>query len=146
MKPKFQYRCYSRCGVFAHIDTNYNFENFFKTKKVPLKTIKINEIRRKLNYDSVAEDLEVIKFFNFPHKESCLNNNDEASNSHTTDLIKTNQKYLEDLIRAHPLQTPKFFKTEAIKNDHFFKLTDINDTLTKIRKQIFPSEPEIILS
>lgn len=88
----------------------------------------------------------MIKIYNHPHKESCLEFDKEFKETTSNSAIKSDKEYLEKLIRSDPLKPPKFFKNEAIRNYRFFNIQDINNTLDKVRKEIFPSEPEILFS
>ena len=53
--------------------------------------------------------------------------------------MKTETSYLEEFIKKDPLKTPSFIRAECLKNHYNFSMTKINNTLAKIRKEIFPS-------
>jgi len=146
---KFQYRCSKNCGVYGHLDIDFDFKKFFKDLKAPLQIVNQQEIqRKKLNCDFLQKenDLEVIRLFNFPHKEGCKLQDETMTLSASHSAMKNDQIYLENLIRSIPLQTPKFFRNEALKNNHIFNLREIETCLYKIRKEIFPVDSEIIFS
>lgn len=64
--------------------------------------------------------------------------------SQSSSLISNDIKYLEKLIKSDPIKHPKFFQNQALRDNHKFTLKTIENSLTKIRKEIYPIEPELI--
>jgi len=142
--------------VFAHVYIDYDFNRFFKEKTAPVKTLQIQEIvHQKINSASATiEDSQIIKLFNFPHKPQCKAISVEEQNiitqptmeSQSSSLISNDIKYLEKLIKSDPIKHPKFFQNQALRDNHKFTLKTIENSLTKIRKEIYPIEPELIFT
>ena len=68
------------------------------------------------------------------------------SNEHNLAVIKNEIQFLEEMISKNPLKPPQYYKNECLKNNHHFSASKINNTLSRIRKEMFPSGSEIIFS
>ena len=97
---------------------------------------------------SLNENSSVIKIYNLPHKPGCstVQTNSISENQTAGYHYKKDLNYLDDLIRKQPLQTPQWNKYESFKNKYDYSLTQIKNMLAKIRKQMFPTEKQIVFS
>jgi len=122
---------------------------YFQEKTKNPKIFHCQEITtRRLHQDELDE--ESIRFYNFPHKQSCEPipelKPQNADKQIQISSLTQNLTFLEDLVQSDPLKTPKFYRAECLKNHIDISLAKIKNSLAIIRKDLFPKEPEIIFS
>jgi len=61
-------------------------------------------------------------------------------------IIKSDESYLEEMIRKEPLKNPSYFRQKASKENQEFTLIKIGNCLQKVRDELFPREREVIFS